>query len=808
MAEFLYSIAKFAARKPWFVIGGWLVVLAMTAGALGIFGSKLNTNITIDGLPTSEVTARLKSNIPIAAAGTGTVVFNSAEPLTAEQRAAITASINEVEKVSGIETIMDPFEFDSTLDKQLAELEKGKQELADAQAQIEQGQTQLDSALGIQIPEDLRKLAFFNLNLGQLQLDDAKSQVETGMREVEFGSTLVDLARKMPGVSADGSTAIATVMFTETLMEVTPQTKEAVRAAFLSNEIPGVTVDFSQEFNMDVPQIGGLGEVIGVAVAAFVLLVMIGTLVGAGLPLLNALVGVGIGATTALAFSPIVDMVSVTPMLGVMLGLAVGIDYSLFILNRHIRQLRQGMDVTESIALANGTSGNAVVFAGATVVIALIALNVTGIEFLGVMGTVAAFFVTVSVMIAVTMTPAVLSLLGRRIVRRKYRDQVDKPLQIHENPMSNFRAVSTLLLTVGLLVVAAIPVGSMRLGLPDGSTEPVDSSQYRAFKLIAENFGPGVNGPLVVLGDVDPDQMGPVEAQVKLAEELSQVESVDLVAPIGSSEGGTTIAVQVFPVDGPNSESTEQLVNDLREFEAANGDIEISMAGLATGNIELSDKIGSVLPIYLAVVVGLSLLVLIVVFRSILVPIIATGGFILSILAAFGGVTAVYQWGFLSSIFGVNDPGPVLSFLPILLIGVLFGLAMDYQLFLTSGMREAYAHGANSRQAVIEGLHAGRNVVIAAAIIMISVFGGFVFSHLAMVRPVGFGLAFGVLVDAFFVRMMLIPSVMHLAGDKAWWLPKWLDDRLPDIDIEGANLERSHPVIVAASPEKEPVLVG
>lgn len=807
MAEFLYSIAKFAARKPWFVIGGWLVVLAMTAGALSVFGSKLNTNITIDGLPTSEVTARLQANIPIAAAGTGAVVFNSGEPLTAEQRAAITASINEVEKVAGVEMIMDPFEFDATLDEQLAELEKGKQELAEAQEQIEQRQTQLDSALELRIPEDMRKLLFFNLNLGQLQLDDAKSQVATGKREVDFGSTLVGLARKMPGISEDGSTAIATVMFTETLMEVTPQTKEDVRAAFLSNEIPGVTVDFSQEFNMDVPQIGGLGEVIGVAVAAVVLLIMIGTLVGAGLPLLNALVGVGIGATTALAFSPIVDMVSVTPMLGVMLGLAVGIDYSLFILNRHIRQLRQGMEVTESIALANGTSGNAVVFAGATVVIALVALNVTGIEFLGVMGTVAAFFVTVSVMIAVTLTPAMLSLLGRRIVRRKYRDQVDKPLQSHENPMSNFRAVSTLVLTVALLVVAAIPVGSMRLGLPDGSTEPVDSSQYRAFKLIAENFGPGVNGPLVVLGDVDLSQMGPVEAQVKLAEALGQVESVDLVAPIGSSEGGTTIAVQVFPVDGPNSESTEQLVNDLRDFEVPNGGIEISMAGLATGNIELSDKIGSVLPIYLAVVVGLSLLVLIVVFRSILVPVIATGGFILSILAAFGGVTAVYQWGFLSSIFGVNDPGPVLSFLPILLIGVLFGLAMDYQLFLTSGMREAYAHGANSRQAVIEGLHAGRNVVIAAAIIMISVFGGFIFSHLAMVRPVGFGLAFGVLVDAFFVRMMLIPSVMHLAGDKAWWLPKWLDDRLPDIDIEGANLERSHPVVVAA-PEKEPVLVG
>ncbi len=253
-----------------------------------------------------------------------------------------------------------------------------------------------------------------------------------------------------------------------------------------------------------------------------------------------------------------------------------------------------------------------------------------------------------------------------------------------------------------------------------------------------------------------------------------------------------------MPESGPTSEDTEQLVHTLRDL-SIDGVDEIGVAGTASGNIDISEKLADALPVYLAVVVGLSLLILILVFRSIFVPVVATLGFILSYFAALGGVVAIYQWGWLADVFGVETPGPILNFLPTILVGILFGLAMDYMLFLGSGMREAYAHGVPARLAVVHGVRAGRAVVTAAAIIMISVFGGFVFSHSTMIRPIGFALAFGVLVDAFLVRMLIIPALMHLFGEKAWWLPKWLDRLLPDVDVEGAALERRHPPHETAS---------
>ena len=267
--------------------------------------------------------------------------------------------------------------------------------------------------------------------------------------------------------------------------------------------------------------------------------------------------------------------------------------------------------------------------------------------------------------------------------------------------------------------------------------------------------------------------------------------------PIGASQDRSALAFQVIPDGSPSSESTAELVQNLRKATPATTDgseATLGVAGNASAGIDISDKLSDVLPVYLALVVGLSLLILIVVFRSILVPLTATLGFVLSLLATFGGITAIFQNGFLSDLFGVHQPAPVLSFLPIIATGILFGLAMDYQLFLVSGMREAYAHGAPARVAVQHGLRAGRAVVTAAAIIMISVFAGFIFSHDATIKPIGFGLAFGVLLDAFVVRMLLIPAAMHLLGESAWWLPKWLDRILPDVDVEGAKLERSHPV--------------
>jgi RND superfamily putative drug exporter len=282
--------------------------------------------------------------------------------------------------------------------------------------------------------------------------------------------------------------------------------------------------------------------------------------------------------------------------------------------------------------------------------------------------------------------------------------------------------------------------------------------------------------------------------QVEIEDVLMAQNDVAAVAPVGVAADGGLLAFQVIPEDGPSSVSTEALVGDLRALSPLdsddNGSVELGVAGQASGNIDVSAALANALPIYLAVVIGLSILIMVVVFRSLLVPLIATGGFLLSFFAALGAVTAIYQWGWLGAVFGVHDPGPVLNFAPVILVGVLFGLAMDYQLFIASGMREAFVHGASARVAVVAGVRGARAVVTAAAIIMISVFGGFMFSHLAMIRPLGFGMAVGVLFDAFVVRLLLMPALMHLLGRSAWWLPKWLDRILPDVDVEGASLER------------------
>jgi RND superfamily putative drug exporter len=284
-----------------------------------------------------------------------------------------------------------------------------------------------------------------------------------------------------------------------------------------------------------------------------------------------------------------------------------------------------------------------------------------------------------------------------------------------------------------------------------------------------------------------------LQNQVTIGQKIAAQNNVSAVVPAGVSKDGTVALFQVIPTGGPSSVSTEQLVHDLRDIppiSTSEGKITLGVAGNASAQIDVSEKLSNVLPIYLVVVVGLSFLILVIVFRSILVPLTATAGFVLSLLATFGGLTAVYQWGWLSSIFGVHDPAPILAFLPIIEVGVLFGLAMDYQLFLVSGMRESYAHGSPAKLAVQRGLHAGRPVVTAAAIIMMSVFAGFIFSDSSTIRPIGFGLAFGVLVDAFVVRMLLIPAAMHLLGKSAWWFPKWLDRIVPNVDVEGAKLER------------------
>ncbi|WP_062516554.1 MMPL family transporter [Demequina gelatinilytica] len=865
MAHLLYRIGRASAMRPLIAIVAWLLALGVAGGSFVAFGGTLTDSFSIPGLETEKVTDQLVEEIPELAGGSSRAVFQteSGEPFTDEQKQQVSDALAAAQDVDAVTGVIDPFATQAQIEEQQAQLADAPQQIEDARAQLDAGQEQLDAGQAqlddalaqleegqaqldagqAQLDEAIQQakdagtyefaVAEFEAQQAQIdaqqeqldaglaqieeqqtQLDDSQAQIDDGRAELEaqeaqlaLGAQLADAASGIRSVSEDGTTALGIIQFDTNVYEVVQEDKDAVIADVRAATPDGITVNFSADIATSVEGVMGAGEIIGVALAFVVLMVMMRAIWPALMPILTSVLGVGVGVATTLAFSGVVEMSSVTPVLGVMLALAVGIDYSLFIANRHREQYKRGMDLHESVGLANGTSGNAVVFAGSTVIVALLALNITGIPFLGIMGTVGAFGVGIAVLVSVTLTPAVLGLIGHRVLSKKAR--ASRGAAEHaEAPVAPMRTGAALLrfaaAVVGLLILA-IPAMSMRLGLPDGTQEPEDSTQYIAYKTVDQKFGEGVNGTLLVTADlpeaVSDDEL--LAAQVDIANVLMDNPDVAAVAPAGASEDNGFLAFQVIPQEGPGSESTVQLVEDLRELSPLEDGTVIGVAGEASGNIDVSQKLDDALPLYLAIVVGLSIVILIIVFRSLIVPLIATLGFVLSLFAAFGMVTAVFQWGWLSSIFGVHDPGPILSFLPIILTGILFGLAMDYQLFLTTGMREAYVHGLDARRSVVAGLRHGRAVVTAAAIIMISVFGGFVFSHIAMIRPMGFGLAMGVLFDAFVVRMVIVPSLMHLVGEKAWWLPRWLDKILPNVDVEGAALEREHPVPHTEEPDEE-----
>ncbi|MBM7389830.1 RND superfamily putative drug exporter [Clavibacter michiganensis] len=833
MASVLYRLGSMAARRAWLVIVSWVVILGIGVGSFLAFAGTLGNSFDIPGTASGAVTDELAQTLPDTAGGTGTVVYRTADgsAFTDQQKQDISALATSAGDLPGVARVVDPFAVTQQRADQAAQLSSGDDQITAGRTQLDQAQQQLDAGkaqldAGQQQLTAARQQAeaagapaaqIAALDAQQAQLDQqtqaleqqqatvdsSRAQLESGAEQAELGRTLLGLTDGIGVVSEDGSTAIVNVSFTDPRLELSEETKESAIAHFQDSPVAGTSVDFATDLAQGVPEIFGIGEVVGLVFAAIVLIVMLGTLIAASLPIVTAVVGVGVGVTASLAFSGVVDMASVTPVLGVMLGLAVGIDYSLFIVNRHRKQMLAGTGVRESIGLANGTSGTAVVFAGSTVIVALLALNITGVPFLALMGTVGAVCVLVAVLVAITLTPAVLGLAGTRVLRKRDRaaaeraGSADRPQEAATTlkPMSNARAVLTVLGTVVALLVIAIPSLSMRLGLPDGSSEPAGSTSERAFTTVADEFGEGANGPLLVVADVpaglaDDDLLA---TQVEVAQALHDLDDVVAVAPVANTDDNTVLAFQVLPEEGPNSASTEELVQDIRALPELDGGISLGVAGQAATNIDISEALAAVLPLYLLVVVGLSLLILIVVFRSILLPLIATGGFVLSLFATYGLIVAVFQFGWGAGLIGLESPGPILSFLPVILVGILFGLAMDYQLFLASGMREAYVHGAEARLAVVQGFRAGRAVVTAAALIMVSVFGGFVFSESTIIRSIGFGLAFGVLLDAFVVRMLLMPALMHLLGRSAWWLPRWLDRILPDVDIEGAALERTHP---------------
>ena len=629
--------------------------------------------------------------------------------------------------------------------------------------------------------------------------------------------TVVAQTKELPGVttvidpttgrtvSPDQRVAFAQAFFKGQITEI-PETTQAELASIAgANEVDGLRIELGGGAVPQSPAIGST-EGIGVIVAMVVLLITFGSIVAAGLPMLTALIGVGTGMAGILWASNVIEMSNTAPILALMLGLAVGIDYALFIVSRHRSQAAAGMPIEESIARATGTAGTAVVFAGLTVLIALAGLSVVGIPFLTVMGLAAAGTVGISVLIAITLLPALLGFAGDKVLRKKDRAGAAtlraESTGLHgvidhaHSPNRWIRMITqqpALVLIAGVLAlgIVAIPTVSLYLGLPDDGSAAPDTTKRQAYDLISGSFGPGINGPLLITVAVD-EPAAMASALPATAQAIQTGNPDVLVALPGQvSADGTFGIVTVIPKSGPSDQATQQLVHSLRDGAPALGGqvgATLAVTGLTAAAIDVSDKLAAALPIYLLIVVGLALVLLLLIFRSIVVPVVAAVGFLLTIGVAFGAVIAVYQWGWLSAIFGVDTPGPIISFLPILLIGVLFGLAMDYQVFMVSGMRESYVHGADAKRAVVSGFTAGSRVVTAAGIIMASVFAGFILAPDTIIASIGFALAVGVLVDAFVVRMTLTPAVMLLLGKGAWYLPGWLDKVLPNVDIEGDKL--------------------
>lgn len=636
------------------------------------------------------------------------------------------------------------------------------------------------------------------------QYTDAIEQTITAIEDIDGVAAAISPFSEYAAnaVSDDEETAIARVQLEGASTDVTQETIDALTATGEIGRDAGMTVAFGGQVFQDTTFGLTIVEVFGVLFAGVVLIITFGSLLAAGMPLLMALVGVGVAIGGILVAAAFGSVSSTAPMLAVMLGLAVGIDYSLFILSRHRQQLARGVDPEESAATAVATAGGAVVFAGITVIIALLGLLIVGIPFLSTMGVATAFAVLIAVLIAITLLPAVLGLIkgrmapkpGSRAHRRALADDDAKPTMGRRWVNTVLKApIVAVVLVVGVLGTLAIPALSLDLNLPTGAAEPAGSTQRDAYDMIADGFGPGYNGPLVVVVDIT-QTTDIVDDLDTIRAELEQLDDVAYVSQGLPNPSVDTAIMQVIPESAPDDPETKTLVQNIRdlapEIEAELG-TPIKVTGQTAVTIDISNRLSDALVPFALIVVGLSIILLMMVFRSIFVPIKAAIGFLLSVFAAIGATVAVFQWGWFSELLHIEQAGPILSFLPILLMAVLFGLAMDYEVFLVSGMREEFVKTGNARSSIVHGFQHSARVVTAAALIMFFVFFSFVPEGAGPIKGIAFALAIGVFFDAFLVRMTLVPAAMALAGKAAWYLPAWLSRLLPNVDVEGEGL-RAH----------------
>lgn len=793
MSTFLYKLGKSAYSKPWHYIISWILILGIVLAILGVNGIHVTSEMKIEGTESQKVLDQLSAELPEASGGQASIVFTAPEGERLDTVERLTAISEAVNKVYNLEYVINPIELaDQAGAAMMDAAAQADPSMLDAAQAGQADPSMLDATQAGQADAALVDQA--------AQQENAAAATQAAVGELPpYGPMMID-GVPVPGVmiANDGSIALFQFQFTVQQMSLPDSVPDLVIDAAKAVEQTGITALPSDSLSSK-PAIGST-EALGLVVAAVVLFMTLGSVVAAGLPLATALMGVGISVGGAYAFSNMFHMTDLTPVLALMVGLAVGIDYSLFIVNRQRRMiLEQGLSAREAASRAVGTAGSAVFFAGLTVIIALCGMLVIGIGFLSAMALVAAVAVLINVLVALTLLPALLGLVGERICSAKARAKSSNVKS--ETPQGFAHKWVTgivkgrwavVLVVIVILGVAAIPVAKMEMGIPSGATANLDTTARQSYDAISDGFGEGFNGPLLLVAEPQGDSTTiSMETLGGLVQELQMHDNVSVVTPMGLNQTGDMAIISLIPKTGPTDKETKDLVQELRATDSSMAtahDVKIGVTGFTAINIDMSSKLAEVFPLYVGIIVILSIIILLLVFRSIIVPIKATLGFLLSILATFGITTAVFQWGWVHDLFGFDTGGPLLSFMPIMVTGILYGLAMDYQVFLVSSMRESYVHGHQGKQSVIHGYDQASRVVVAAAIIMVSVFAGFIFAHDIMIKQIGFALAIGILIDAFFVRMALVPAVMAIFGDKAWWLPKWLDRLLPNLDVEGDKL--------------------
>ncbi|MDZ5145973.1 MMPL family transporter [Microbacterium testaceum] len=757
MSTFLYTLGRWSFRHPWRVLTGWLLILMIAGGGVAVFAKGTDNTFSIPGTESQAGLEMLGRTFPQVSGASAEIIVVSADGSSVRDQSyqdAIQKTTGDIGTLDFVEAVTDPYD-----------------------------------------------------------------------------------TRVSGGISDDGRAAIVRIQFAGESTAVPADTKDALRDATtaLSTALPSGSQAIlgGQLFATEIPG-ASLTEALGVLIAALVLMVTFRSFLVAGMPLATAILGVALSIGLIFIATGFATVSSTTPLLAVMLGLAVGIDYALFIVSRHQDQTRAGMDPEESTARAVGTAGSAVVFAGITVLIALIGLSFAGIPFLTTMGIAASVAVAIAVCVGLTLTPAFLGFAGHRVVGWGYKKQKkrsrtataeDDAAAAEEAAAESVRRASTAAVraqrngpakrwvglvtrhpvvtsvaVIGLLGVTAIPAASLALTLPNAGQLPPGDEARVAYELTDEYFGPGANGPLIMTGTIVTSN-DPLNLMTSIGDEIAKIPGVAKVALATPNATADTGIVQIVPETAPDDPRTADLVRELRAAEPRLYDqfgVHLLVTGYTAVTIDISDQLGAALLPFGLFVVGLSLVLLMIVFRSIWVPLTAAGGYLLSVAASFGVVAAVFEWGWFADALHVAKVGPIISFMPIVVMGVLFGLAMDYQVFLVSRMREDFVHaereGRTPREvalgAVRSGFSASARVVVAAAVIMFAVFVAFVPEGDSSLKPIALGLAVGVAVDAFLVRMTLVPAILALLGAKAWWMPRWLDRILPKLDVEGEAVER------------------